>query len=316
MKLSTKIQNVINKLPSIMAIINLTDDSFSYDGLYNKGEKNARSTHSSSKLMANNHYNIAMTAVENGAKIIDIGGESSKPDAKQISVEEEWKRIKTLIKDITPVATFFKVSVDTQKAEIARRAINEGVNIINDISFGEDKDMFQVIAGHDVQYILTHNSNSKVVNIANTGEQVSLKALYPKQQTEGLQQFSRAFKSSVSLKVDDAFSQGIKHEQIILDLGFGFGKTIQQNFLLCKLIPTLKKQFAFPIMIGASRKSSIGSIINQQPQHRLSGSLAVALFAMEKEIQYLRVHDVRKTIEAMAVNYYLKFPEEIFTEIN
>ena len=212
----------------VMGILNLTDNSF-YDGnKYNTTEK---------------AINQARKMIEEGATIIDIGAQSSKPGSEEISEEEEWRKLKDVITKIKSEFKNILVSVDTYRSNIAEKSINNGADIINDISAGDlDKNMFSVIAKYQVPYIVMHMQNT------------------PKNMQENptydnvIEDITSYFKK----KIDKLTEKGI--ENIIIDPGFGFGKTLEHNYQILNNLEKFRS-FQLPILVGASRKSMIYNLL-------------------------------------------------------
>ena len=255
---------------SIMGILNVTPDSF-YDG------DRYRSIHRATDR--------AHEMIEEGADIVDVGGESTRPGALGISEEEEIRRVIPVIERLakeTPVT----LSVDTTKAEVARRAIDAGATMVNDVSgFQMDQRMADVIAGSGVRTVLTHmrgvprdmQKQPKYENVT--------------------QEVYRFFKAQVSWAV----SKGVAFDRFILDPGIGFGKTVVHNLELLRSLDSFS-DLEMPLLIGLSRKSFIGKIQQDAgPQERLSGSLAAAVIAYLHGVRFFRVHDVLETKKALTI---------------
>ncbi|CAN5890100.1 dihydropteroate synthase [soil metagenome] len=250
--------------PVIMGILNLTPDSFYDGGKYNSIE--AALLH-------------ARKMVEDGAKIIDIGAVSTRPGAHVISADEEWERMKAIIPLLNTNFPGTVLSVDTYRAAIAEKAIAAGAHIINDISGGTlDDKMFETIAALNVPYVLMH--------IKGTPETMQENPVYENVVEEVKQFFEERITKLKSL--------GVK--QIILDPGFGFGKTLEHN---CQLLNSLEVFTAmnYPVLAGLSRKSMITKLYGGENQETLAGTIEVNKIALQKGVQILRVHDVRETME-------------------
>ncbi|MTI04504.1 dihydropteroate synthase [Roseibium denhamense] len=237
-----------------MGVLNLTPDSFSDGGRHNAAE--AALAH-------------ARKMIGEGADILDLGGESTRPGATPVSLEEEWSRIEPVIGGV--VARGIPVSIDTYKAEIARRACAAGAAIINDV-WGLQKDpaMPETAAEAGVHVVMMHNR------------------LEADPALDILSDMDRFFEVSMSL----ADKAGIPRSKQILDPGFGFGKTIDQNFVILNRFDHLKKH-GLPVLAGASRKRMIGAVLNVETDERLFGSLAVHMMALQMGADIVRVHDVR-----------------------
>lgn len=258
--------------PVVMGILNITADSF-YDGGKFSSDKSA--LEQVSKML------------EEGASIIDIGASSSKPGSVAIDENEEIQKIETVLKLLVkefPVAIF---SVDTFRASVAETAIANGAGIINDISGGEmDARMFPFIAKAKVPYIMMHMQNTpKTMQDAPQYENVV---------SEVLEYFEQRLNQLKSLGASD----------IIIDLGFGFGKTMEHNYSLLKNLSLFKK-FELPILAGLSRKSMINKPLNISPKQALNGTTVLNTLALMNGANILRVHDVKEAVEAVKlVNYY------------
>ncbi|MDC7224586.1 MAG: dihydropteroate synthase [Spirochaetales bacterium] len=249
----------------IMAIANLTPDSF----------------YASSRTDA---VDRVLKMVEEGADIIDIGGESSRPGAEYVSEEEEKRRVIPFIRELRR-ETDIPLSVDTRKSGVAREALDLGVQMINDISaLEDDRDMARVIASYGAETVLMHKKGLPV-NMQNNPS-------YDDVTGEVCRYLEEA--------VRRAEEGGISREKIIVDPGIGFGKRQEDNRRLLRDIPRLK-ELGCPVLIGLSRKSYIGNILNVPPEERLYGTLAADMFAAGRGADILRVHDVKPHREMLDV---------------
>ncbi len=262
-----KIFKNINFLrPSIMGILNLTPDSFSDGGKFNK-------TKYALKHISN--------MIKDGAEIIDIGGESTRPGSKTIAVKKEWKRIEKILKVFKKKYNKTTLSIDTRKSEIMIKSINCRADLINDVSgFNYDKNTL---------------SKLKPYNIA--------KVIHHMQGTPNTMQKNPNYKN-VLLDIYDFFETTIKkidNKKIILDPGIGFGKTLKHNLTLISKI-SLFHSLGFPILVGTSRKRFIGQISEKNDsKHRVGGTIASVLFLLSQGVQLFRVHDVNETKQGMRV---------------
>ncbi len=250
--------------PVVMGILNLTPDSF-YDG----GELN------------NIDAIISKCAkmLEEGVAIIDVGAYSSRPGAEHISESEELKRLIPNLKELVssfPDAVF---SVDTFRSNIAEKAIENGAAIINDISGGNDE-MYKIVRNSGVPYILMHIKGSPQTMQQNLQEGKILK--------EVIFYFSERLNKLHRLGVND----------IILDPGFGFGKTLEQNYELLRYFEQFRI-FEKPVLAGISRKSMINKVISTKPEDALNGTTVLNTLLLERGADILRVHDVREAVEAV-----------------
>ena len=252
--------------PVIMGILNITPDSF-YDGGQITGVDSA--------------LRLAESMLIEGALILDIGGQSTRPGAKSINSTEEWKRIGPSLISIKKHFPDAIISIDTFHSDVAKNAVEEGASIINDISAGEfDKGMFSFVLQRQVPYILMHMKGSP--------ENMQENPQYENVVSEVLNYFIN--------KVSHLKMMGLN--DIIIDPGFGFGKTIENNFSLLKNL-SLFQILDCPILAGVSRKSMITKTLNISPAEALNGTTALNAFALLNGASILRVHDVA---EAMEVN--------------
>lgn len=259
--------------PKIMGVLNVTPDSF-YDGGVYSNEK---------KILLQ-----VEKMISDGADIIDIGGFSSKPGAKTISVKEEEKRVIPIIKLINNTFNKIIISVDTFRSEIAEKSLNEGASIINDISGGNlDKNIYQIANKYRVPYIMMHMKGVPANMQANPK--------YENINYEIIKDFS--------YKIDLAEKKGVC--DIIIDPGFGFGKSIEHNYQILnniKLYTVLKK----PILVGISRKSMIYKLLKTDPSKALNGTTSLNTIALINGANILRVHDVKEAKEVIKLYSFLK----------
>ncbi|QBR49271.1 dihydropteroate synthase [Erwinia sp. QL-Z3] len=254
--------------PHVMGILNVTPDSFSDGGKHND------------LVQALTHANEMINA---GATIIDIGGESTRPGASEVSVEQELERVIPVVEAISQRFEVW-ISVDTSKPEVIRESANAGAHIINDIRSLQEPGALEAAAATGLPICLMHMQGDP-----------------------GTMQQSPKYKQLLQ-DVDAFFVQhiarceaaGIKKEQLILDPGFGFGKNLSHNYQLLAHLADFHR-FGLPLLVGMSRKSMIGQLLNVGPSQRLTGSLACAVIAAMQGAQILRVHDVKETVEAMRV---------------
>jgi len=252
--------------PKVMGILNLTDDSF-YDGGRCKNIETA--------------LNHTGKMLEEGADFIDIGAVSTRPGAKSINSIEEWNILGRYLIDIRKAFPEAHISIDTYRAEVARNAIEEGADIINDISAGSfDSNMFNVIAHYHVPYIMMH--------IQGTPENMQIKPIYENVVKEILQYFSQRIQKLKTMGVCD----------IIIDPGIGFGKTIKHNFEILNNLEIFTA-LGYPVLIGLSRKSLIYKTLQTTPDNALNGTTVLNTMALNKGVKILRVHDVKEAVEAV-----------------
>jgi dihydropteroate synthase len=253
----------------IMGVINVTPDSFSDGGLYFEED---RAVERGIELEAE------------GADIIDVGGESTKPGSEPIAAEEELKRIIPVISALRK-RTSSLISVDTTKSEVAQAALDEGADIINDISsFRFDSKMLPLAAQKQVPVVLMHMKGiPKTMQDNPRYEDVVLEV-----------------KAFFKEKIQAAQEHGIKKEKIIIDPGLGFGKGLKDNLVLINRLQTFE-ELGCPLLVGVSRKSFIGKILNLPAAERLEGTIASALLSIINGAHILRVHDVAAVKRAVLV---------------
>lgn len=254
----------------LMGILNVTPDSFSDGGKFN--------TVSAALAQAQ-----AMVAA--GADIIDIGGQSTRPGAEQITLTEELDRVLSVLQVIRPEIAI-PISVDTTRANVAKTAILSGADIVNDISGGTfDSEMLSTVANLDVPIMLMHIRGTPQTMQQQTDYQDLIGDIY----------------SFLSQQINAAIAAGIQHDKIIIDPGIGFAKNYEQNLEIFRRLQTLKA-LNCPILVGASRKSFIGKILNQpDPQARVWGTAAACSAAIFNGADILRVHDVSEMREVALV---------------
>ena len=271
MMLSTS--NINLRRSHVMAIVNVTPDSF-YFG--------SRTT-STEDILSRVERVIA-----EGATIVDIGGYSTRPNAAEVSLEEEWSRVRRGLEAVAKVDAGVVVSVDSFRAEIIRRAVEEfGEVIVNDISAGEqDAEMLGVVAKYDLPYVAMH--------MRGTPQTMQSMTEYEGGVVSGVVEYFEG-------RVEEIAKAGIKRERIILDPGFGFAKSVAQNYELLGGLDSLRA-LGYPILVGLSRKSMIYKPLGITPEESLPGSLALAWEVLRGGSAILRVHDVRETAQILALN--------------
>jgi dihydropteroate synthase len=258
--------------PLVMGILNLTPDSF-YDGGSYLNEKQA--------------LKRAEQMILEGASIIDLGAYSTRPGAEDISVEEEIKRLIPILKKIRTEFPNVPISIDTFRSEVALRSSEIGIELINDISGGSmDDTMFETVAKLKVPYILMH-IKGKPVNMQKN-------PVYKDILAEMMLYFTKKINQLNLLGVQD----------IILDPGFGFGKTLEHNYKLMHKLEIFKI-LNLPLMVGVSRKSMIYKLLESTPEESLNGTSILNTLALQKGASLLRVHDVKQAVEAIKINNYL-----------
>jgi len=257
-----------------MGILNITPDSFSDGGQYIDPNKAAQH---------------AITMVEQGADIIDIGGESTRPGSEMVSVSQEIERVVPVIEMIRQKSAI-PISIDTRKAEVAAKACQAGAVIINDVSgLAFDPRIAEVARDYDAYLILMHSRG--------TPENMQSLLEYKDLITEIVEFLENAAKQAIKA--------GVGRDKIIIDPGIGFAKTVEHNFRIIKRI----KRFTdtgYPVLIGASRKSFIGKTLDLPTDQRLEGSLAAAVCAYIYGADIIRVHDVLETVRALRIAVKIK----------
>lgn len=259
--------------PRVMGIVNLTPDSFSDGGLHNGVSVGLRH---------------AERLLRDGADMLDIGGESTRPGSPVVSAEEEWRRIGAFLHEA--VRWQVPLSVDTYKAETMHKALALGVDIVNDIWALRQPGARDVVASHPrcgVCLMHMHRDPQTMQKAPMQGDVLPQVA-----------DFLRAH-------ADALLQRGVEVARIVLDCGIGFGKTVEQNFSLLARQQELL-DLGYPLLAGWSRKSSLGAALSRggavpEPAQRVSASVAAALLAVERGARIVRVHDVRETVEALCV---------------
>ena len=257
-----------NKSPNIMGILNLTPDSFSDGGKFNSRKKGIKQ---------------ALKMFKSGASIIDVGGESTKPGSKGINVKIEWRRIDKILKSISKK---IPISLDTRKSEIMQKGIKLGVKVINDVSgLNYDTETINVLKKHKIPFVLQHSQG--------TPEKMQNNPVY----------------ANVLLDIYDFFDKkirflrsiGIKHNNIIIDPGIGFGKNLKHNInLICNI--SIFHSLGFPILVGTSRKKFIKELSgNNDTKNRTGGTVSSVIYLMMQGVQILRVHEVNEILQGIKV---------------
>jgi dihydropteroate synthase len=253
--------------PAVMGILNLTPDSF-YDGGRFDSPKRA--------------LEQAIKMVEQGASIVDIGAVSTRPSADNVSEKEEWSRLEKVLPELIRVLPDTIISVDTYRAEIAVKAADAGAGMINDISGAQmDKQMFGAIAGLGVAYVLMH--------IKGTPQTMQQNPQYDDVVGEIYDFFE--------LNLNRIRNSGVK-TPVILDPGFGFGKTLEHNYRLLRALPHFKT-LGCPILAGVSRKSMVNRVLKTKPENALNGTTVLNTISLLQGADILRVHDVAEAREAV-----------------
>jgi len=253
--------------PLVMGIVNVTPDSFSDGGLH------------ASSACAISH---AETLVEEGAHILDVGGESTRPGATSLSADEEWHRIGPVLKHL--VKWHVPVSVDTYHPQTMHKALDLGVDIVNDVWAFRQKDALEAVASSRCGLCMMHMH----------GEPATMQ-LHP-MVGNVMEELDVFFQTQLAL-IDEV---GIDHSRVVLDPGIGFGKSVEQNFEILRKQSQLL-HFGQPLMVGWSNKSSLGAVSGLPVDQRLVPSVVAAVLAVERGARILRVHAVAKTVAALSV---------------
>jgi dihydropteroate synthase len=253
--------------PLVMGIVNVTPDSFSDGG------------HHASAAAAIAH---ARQLITDGADILDIGGESTRPGAATVSTQQELDRVLPVIEGLRDVSV--PISIDTWKPEVMRAALVAGASMVNDINALQEEGALNVVAGSGAAVCLMHKQG-----VPQTMQQQP-------QYTDVIAEVSVFLRERISA----AEAAGIARDRIVIDPGFGFGKTLAHNLdLLCELETFCA--LGVPVLAGLSRKSMLGAITGRDVNERLAASVAAALLAVQRGAAIVRVHDVRETVDALKI---------------
>jgi len=251
-----------------MGILNVTPDSFSDGGQFDRLDDALRH---------------AERMVAEGAAILDVGGESTRPGASEVSESEEIERVVPVIEAIASRVDV-PISIDTSKAGVMRAAVDAGACMINDVNALRGEGALEVAASLDVPVCLMHMQGGPRTM----------------QQNPSYSEVVSDVTGFLLQRVAAAEAVGISRDNILLDPGFGFGKTLQHNLSLLRALPSLVGQ-GYPVLVGISRKSMLGMITGRDVDQRLAGSLAAALIALQGGAAILRVHDVAETVDVLRV---------------
>lgn len=250
-----------------MGVVNVTPDSFSDGGQYFNSDE------------AIEH---GLQLIKEGANILDIGGESTRPNAEPVSIEEEINRILPVIEGLLKHKAL--ISVDTRHTEVMKVAIEAGCHMINDVSALRDHGAIGVVANSDISVCLMHMQGA------------------PKnmQESPNYNNVVEDVYSFLEQRINECISAGITKDRLIVDVGIGFGKTLEHNLLLLKNLGRFA-ELGVPQLLGTSRKSFIGKIdeVAKSPKDRMGGSLATVIEAYKQGVQIFRVHDVKETKQAL-----------------
>lgn len=268
MKLESRGLTLDLAYPHVMGILNVTPDSFSDGGRYNS---------------LKNALVHAAEMVQAGATIIDVGGESTRPGAKEVSAEEELERV---IPVVEILAKNFEVwiSVDTSKAEVIKESAKAGAHLINDIRSLQEPDALTTAAETGLPVCLMHM----------LGQPGTM------QQSPNYDNVVDSVNTFFDEQIARCLEAGISRDKLLLDPGFGFGKNLSHNYQLLANLAAFHR-FDLPLLVGMSRKSMVGQLLGVGPDQRLAGSIACAVIAAMQGAQIVRVHDVKETVDALRV---------------
>ena len=262
--------------PQVMGILNVTPDSFSDGGKFKQ-------------------FDSALLQVEqmlkDGATIIDIGGESTRPGAAEVSVDEELSRVIPVI-DAIKARFDAVISVDTSKSEVMSAAASAGAGMINDVRALQNDGCLDVMTTNDLPICLMHMQGMPRTMQANP-------------------QYDNVTSDIIDFiaeRIRVCTEKGIEKHRLLVDPGFGFGKTLMQNYQLLNQLSAFRA-LELPILVGISRKSMIGNLLDADVENRLAGSLAAALFSVQQGAKIIRVHDVKETVDALSVLAAAEQPE-------
>jgi dihydropteroate synthase len=255
--------------PRIMGVINVTPDSFSDGGRLLSGGPDLPRI-----------LDLAEAMIAEGAAILDVGGESTRPGAEAVGDDEECRRVLPVVERLLELDII--VSVDTSKPGVAARALALGVQLINDVTGGRDPAMLELLAGSDAGLCLMHMQ----------GEPRSM------QVAPSYHDVVAEVRDFLAARVAECRSAGIADERLLLDPGFGFGKTLSHNLTLLRHLGSLRID-ALPILVGLSRKAMIGALTGRPLERRAVGSAVAAMLAAQRGADVVRVHDVAETADAL-----------------
>ncbi|MEP1449194.1 MAG: dihydropteroate synthase [Paraglaciecola sp.] len=254
--------------PKVMGILNVTPDSFSDGGTFN--------------LLENGLAHAALM-LEEGADIIDIGGESTRPGAQDVSLQQELDRVIPMIEAMSQRFDTI-ISIDTSKPQVMTEAIRAGASLINDVRALQEKGALQAAIAANVPVCLMHMQGQPRVM----------------QQDPHYEDVVAEVKDFLQQRISICIEAGMLAEQIIVDPGFGFGKSLAHNYQMLANFEEFHK-LDVPVLAGMSRKSMIGNLLQREVTQRLAGNVAVATIAAQKGAQIIRVHDVKETVDAVKV---------------
>jgi len=256
-------------IPNVMGILNVTPDSFSDGGKYTDLDSAVAQ---------------AEKMVRQGATMIDIGGESTRPGAQPVSADDECRRVIPVIEALQKRQCNAVITIDTSKPEVMKHAVEAGAGLINDVCALQQENALSMAVSLGVPVCLMHMQ----------GEPRTMQS--EPQYENVVSDIILFFKK----RIDDCTAAGLVKSNLLVDPGFGFGKTVEQNFVLLDHLDEFKKT-GVPVLAGLSRKSMIGLVLDKPVEQRLAGSIAAASYALERGVDILRVHDVAETVDAVKV---------------
>jgi dihydropteroate synthase len=266
--------------PRIMGVINVTPDSFSDGGRLHHGGPDLPRI-----------LDLAESMIAEGAAILDVGGESTRPGSDPVSDDEECRRVIPVVERLVQLDTI--VSVDTSKAAVAARALASGAHLINDVTGGRSPGMLDVMAESEAGLCLMHmRGQPRTMQLAPVYRDVVAEV-----------------KAFLAARVGACRAAGISDRRLLLDPGFGFGKTLEHNLTLLRDLATLRVD-GLPILVGLSRKAMIGTITGRSVAQRAVGSAAAALLAVQQGASVVRAHDVAETADALKLLAAVAAPAE------
>jgi dihydropteroate synthase len=254
----------------VMGIVNVTPDSFSDGGMFEDAEA------------AMKH---GLGLLEEGADVLDVGGESTRPGSDPVGVDEEVSRVLPVLEGLRREAPEALLSVDTRKAAVASEALAAGADVVNDIGAGADPDMFGVVASAKAGMVLMHMQ----------GEPKTMQA------DPHYDEVVMEVRGFLTERLEAAVAAGVGRDRLCIDPGIGFGKTLGHNLALLRSIGSFR-ELGVPVLVGASRKRFVGELSGaDDPVGRLEGSLAAAVWCASQGVELVRVHDVGSTVRALRV---------------
>lgn len=262
------IQLLSLRRPLVMGILNATPDSFSDGGEFDS---------------VNKALEHALCMIEEGVDIIDVGGESTRPGAQPVGMDEEIARVVPVIEGIRKNSDI-AISIDTSKPSVMQAAVEAGADLVNDVNALREEKAVEVCARLNVPVCLMHMQGEPRIM----------------QKNPQYENVVEDIKNFLHQRVDACVQAGINKENILLDPGFGFGKTLDHNLSLLKHLDEFAA-LSFPLLVGISRKSMLGTILDVEVDQRLYASIAAAVLALTKGAKILRVHDVKPSVDAMKI---------------